>query len=277
MSGRAERHDVHVGEGLRLRAEVRGTGPAVLLLHGFTGSMRTWDALAAELSGTHTTIAVDLPGHGASGAPDDPRRYALPRLADDLARLLDALEVQRAALLGYSMGGRAALHTALRHPERVSALVLESASPGIADEAERTQRVVADEVLAGLIERDGVEAFVARWEALPLWESQRALPAAVRESLRAHRLANDAAGLANSLRGAGAGAEPSVAARLGEIAVPALLVAGALDTKYVAIGEAMARAIPDARLEVVREAGHAVHLERPAELAALVQGFLWER
>ena len=126
------------------------------------------------------------------------------------------------------MGGRVALHVALRlaaaAPERLAALVLESASPGIADDGERAARRAADDALADEIERDGVAAFVERWERLPLCDSQRALPASARERLRAQRLASDPRGLANSLRGLGAGATQPLHHRLRELGLPTLLL-----------------------------------------------------
>jgi 2-succinyl-6-hydroxy-2,4-cyclohexadiene-1-carboxylate synthase len=172
------------------------------------------------------------------------------------------------------MGGRTALQFALAHPDRLSALVLESTSPGITDPEERRQRITSDADLAARVERDGIRAFVDMWERLPLWDSQKSLPAAARARLRAERLAQRPEGLANSLRGAGAGVLPAVTDRLGEIAAPTLLVVGALDAKYVALGRMMSARIPGARLEVVPDAGHAVHLERPDAFAALVAGFL---
>lgn len=263
-----------VGDGLSLHVERAGRGPPLLLLHGFTGSASSWHPVRAWLAAGHTTLAVELPGHGRSGAPADPARYALPRLADDLARLLDRLALPKAAVLGYSLGGRAALRLALAHPGRVRALVLESASPGIDDAAERARRAADDARLADGIERGGVPAFVDAWERLPLWASQQALPASARAALRAGRLAQRPAGLANSLRGAGAGAEPPVLARLSTLAIPTLVVAGALDARYAALAARMAAAIPQAQLAIVPDAGHAVHLERPAELGALVGEFL---
>ena len=268
------RHDVDVGDGLRLHAAVHGTGPPVVLLHGFTGAGDTWDALRVALGHTRTVVAVDLPGHGRSTAPVHPARYRLARFADDLRRVLDALAIDRTALLGYSLGARAALRFALAHGDRVTALVLESVSPGIADEADRAARARSDAELAEAIERGGIAAFVDRWERLPLWASQAALPEATRAALRSQRLLNDPRGLANSLCGAGAGAEPAVGDRLPALAVPTLLVAGELDAKYADIARAMAEAIPDARAAVVPGAGHAVHLEQPAAFASLVGGFL---
>lgn len=269
-----DRRIVDVGDGLRLHVERAGDGPPLALLHGFTGATTTWTPLLPRLAAEHETLAIDLPGHGRSSAPASPGRYALARFADDLLRVLDALVIDRVALLGYSMGGRAALRVALRAPDRVAALVLESTSPGIADPARRAERREADRALADEIEREGVSSFVRRWEKLPLWASQDALPASARGRLRAQREANDAAGLANSLRGAGAGEDEPVLARLGNIEAPVLLVAGALDAPYVAAGGEMADAFPNARLTVVPDAGHAVHLERPDELTDAVLEFL---
>lgn len=269
-----DRRIVDVGDGLRLHVERAGAGPPLVLLHGFTGATTTWTPLLPRLATEHETLAIDLPGHGLSSAPASPARYALARFADDLLRVLDALVIDRFALLGYSMGGRAALRVALRAPDRVAALVLESTSPGIADPARRAERHEADGALADEIEREGVSAFVRRWETLPLWASQHALPASARSRLRAQREANDAAGLANSLRGAGAGEDEPVLAQLGTFKAPVLLVAGALDGPYVAAGGEMAGAFPNARLTVVPDAGHAVHLERPDALTDAILEFL---
>src|SRR5687768_14977927 len=212
-------HRISLGDGLHLHVTHAGSGPPVVLLHGFTGSSASWATFAKALD-RFSTIAIDLPGHGRSSAPSDPARYALPRFADDLAAVLDALHVDRAAVLGYSLGARAALHFALAHPVRVSALILESASPGIDDPAERAERAALDAALADAIERDGIRAFVDRWEQLPLWASQARLSTEARGRLRAQRLANEPHGLANSLRGAGAAAEPSVLDRLAALEMP---------------------------------------------------------
>jgi 2-succinyl-6-hydroxy-2,4-cyclohexadiene-1-carboxylate synthase len=266
--------DVDVGDGLTLHVASSGAGRPLVLLHGFTGSGRSWDDLRRRLEPARQVITIDLPGHGASAAPRDPARYALPRLANDLVRVLDALQLDRAAVHGYSLGGRAALRLALAHPDRVSTLVLESCSPGISDPAERAARARDDAALADSIERDGVQAFVDRWERLPLWSSQAALPDAARARQRGVRLAGTATGLAASLRGAGVAAEPDAMGALHRLEVPTLVVAGALDTKYALIAADMAARLPQARLAVVDAAGHAVHLECPAQLASLVGQFL---
>ena len=259
--------------GVRLNVEVRGEGPALLLLHGFTGSGATWTPHLAAWRG-FTTVAVDLLGHGESDCPTDPRRYTMERCIEDLSALLDELGVRRAAVLGYSMGGRVALRLALHTPERLSALVLESASPGIENGAERAERVRSDGALAGSIERDGIEAFVDRWQALPLFATQARLPETVRDKLRRQRLSNDPIGLANSLRGMGAGAQAPVLDQLGDVSIPTLLLAGAEDEKYCALARRMAAALPCSKLEIVSEAGHTVHLEQPDAFASNVRNFL---
>src|SRR6516164_1881590 len=119
--------------GIALHVEELGDGPPLLLLHGFMGSAESWVPRAAVFA-SHglRTIAVDLIGHGRSEAPADPARYGMERCLEDLLEVLDRLRLPRTAVLGYSMGGRVALHLASAAPERVSALVLESASPGLA-------------------------------------------------------------------------------------------------------------------------------------------------
>jgi 2-succinyl-6-hydroxy-2,4-cyclohexadiene-1-carboxylate synthase len=259
--------------GVQLNVEMQGEGPSLLLLHGFTGSSATW-APHRHAWRRFRAIAVDLLGHGASDAPADPERYRMERCVEDLLALLDALGIERTAVVGYSMGGRVALHLALRAQERLCALVLESASPGIEDSSERDERLRRDEALAERIEREGLEAFVAYWEALPLFASQARLPAAARDELRRQRLQNDPLGLANSLRGLGAAKQEPALHRLGQLRAPVLLLAGALDEKYCHLARRMAAALPCARLEIVPGVGHAVHLEQPAAFQVTVQAFL---
>ncbi len=261
--------DVH------LNVAVSGKGPALLLLHGFTGSAATWTPHTPAWDG-FTAVAVDLLGHGDSDCPTDAGRYGMERCVDDIVALLDQLSIERAAVLGYSMGGRIALRLALHSPGRFSALVLESASPGIGDAAEREARVRSDAELADAIKRDGIAAFVDRWEAQPLFSTPAKLPDAIRHALREQRLRNDPRGLANSLRGIGAGAAEPVFDRLTELRMPVLLITGALDEKYCSLARRTAAGLRSQRHAVVPDAGHAVHLEQPETFAEAVRSFLNE-
>lgn len=263
--------------GVDLNVEIAGEGPHVLLLHGFTGSVATWAPHQDAWRG-FTTIAVDLLGHGDSDRPAETQRYALDPTLADLSSLLDVLGARHTAVLGYSMGGRIALHLALdmaaRAPERLTALVLESTSPGIESAPEREARAASDAMLAAAIERDGTAAFVARWEALPLFATQALLPAATRAALRHQRLGNDPRGLAHSLRALSVGRHAPLHARLPGLRVPTLLLAGGLDDAYRRHAEWMGATLPRARVVVVPEAGHAVHLEQPEAFARTVRDFL---
>lgn len=247
----------------------------LVLLHGFTGSAAGWGTyLDTFASWGWRVIAIDLLGHGQSDAPDDPQRYSIEHCRQDMLAVLEELGVSEgeAILLGYSMGGRIALYTALAGFFR--ALILESASAGLVTAEERAERRASDEALAASIERDGVAAFVARWEQLPLFASQRALPAEKRAALREQRLHNRAAGLANSLRGAGTGMQPALHDELSTLTMPVLLIAGELDEKYSAIAQRMAHMLPHAELRIVSGAGHTVHLEQDEVFASLMREFV---
>jgi 2-succinyl-6-hydroxy-2,4-cyclohexadiene-1-carboxylate synthase len=251
-------------------------GPAVVMLHGFTGSRSTWLSLIPYLWPDHRPIAIDLIGHGRSASPASVERYAMDRAVDDLVEVVRSLGFERAVWMGYSLGGRTALQVAVRHPDAVSALILEGASPGLETEQERLDRIAADEKLAQLAERD-MEAFVDYWQSISLWDSQKEnLSEASKTALRQGRLAQRGVGMANSLRGMGTGSQTWVGDRLAEIRVPVLLTAGSLDTKYCGIAREMAAVIPDATLRLIEGAGHCAHLERPAEFNAVVLEFLRE-
>ena len=246
-----------------------------VLVHGFTGSSYSWgehlvDGLA---SAGCPPVLLDLPGHGRNVAARHARHFSL----DSALSAVEDAGHWPAGLVGYSMGGRLALHFAARRPDAVRRLVLESASPGLETQVERRLRRESDDDLARSIELDGVEAFIDRWERLPLFETQSGVDEDVRSRLRAERLQNSVEGLAGALRGLGTGALPSLWDALPGIHVPTLVLVGTLDRKFVSTGERMAAALPDARLLVVAGAGHAVHLERPDAWLEAVTGFLLAR
>lgn len=268
------RLDLH---GLEFNVEVEGEGKPLLLLHGFTGSARAWDAIRPHLASVARVIVPDLIGHGDSAKPAHPARYSLEWCARDLLALLDALDVRRAIVLGYSMGGRVALHLAVSAPERIEALILESASPGIEDAAERTRRVASDEALAQRILVDGIAAFVDEWEQQPLLALQPHVGDGVRQRQHELRLLNDPVGLANSLRGMGTGQMQPLWARLAALEFAVHLIAGAEDSRYSAVARSMATLLPRAESTVVAGAGHTVHLDQPEAFTRLVRAVLTNR
>lgn len=255
---------------LRMNVEVAGSGSPLVALHGFTGAASNWQPFFKSWGRHFQVIATDLIGHGKTDAPMDAERYAMDQAAKDLADLLNHLEVKRANVLGYSMGGRLALTFAVRYPDRTSSLMLESSSPGLMTEQERQDRIEHDEKLADRIEQHGVEAFVNEWEKLPLFSTQTK---EVRERLRTQRLDNSACGLANSLRGMGTGAQTSLWGELDTLKIPVRLVVGERDQKFCNIAEDMRRRLPNVEIVKVQHAGHAVHVEQSRFFGKMVVEF----
>ena len=246
--------------------------PAILFLHGFLGSSADWADTILALEEGFYCVAPDLPGHGASlGLSSE--YYTVEGTTRALLVLLDELDVERAALAGYSMGGRLELYLALRQPDRCSGLFLESASPGIDDAAERQMRREADERRASALESDDFEDFLVGWYRQPLFASLSRHEGLVERIIEA-RSRNDPAELGRSLRGMGAGSQPSLWGELAGLRAPALAVAGELDEKYAGISRRMAALNPGVRTALVPDAGHNVHLEAPRAYLALLQDFL---
>ncbi len=264
--------------GARYHVAQVGDGLPLLLLHGFTGSGRSWQPLLGHLSHHFLVITVDLPGHGLSVMPDDPGRFTIPSIAADIDLLLREIGCTQTAVLGYSMGGRLALYLAAHYPDRFHRVILESASPGLKTQTEREARQAADEKLAARIEALGIRSFVEDWERLPLFSTQRdRLSPEAQHRLRQGRLRNDPAGLAKNLRQMGTGVQPSLWPALGTITQPVLLIAGRDDVKFMHIAEEMASAMPQATMAAVTGAGHTVHLEQPDTYVEWVIGWLSEQ
>ena len=227
--------------------------PVLVLLHGFTNSGAIWEPVISGLGERYRALAPDIRGHASATAA---RPVTLDAVIDDVS----ALTPGPFTLVGYSQGGRIALHIALALPHRVTRLVLVGASPGLSDDAEREQRRLADERLAEQIESLAIDDFARQWAQTPILAD---VPADVAERSHADRLHSTPQGLASALRGLGTGALPSLWGRLGDLQMPVALLAGERDTKFAALADEMARRIPRATVTVVQGAGHAVHLERP--------------
>jgi 2-succinyl-6-hydroxy-2,4-cyclohexadiene-1-carboxylate synthase len=261
-----ERKDV------RLNYFVAGDGPPVTLLHGFTQSGRSWRELISRMPQHWKWIVPDLRGHGETQTRNG-ALCSMQACTEDLEMLWDELGIERTHLVGYSMGGRLALHVAARRPERIISVLTVGAHAGL-DEDAREGRRRGDEALAERIERDGVDAFVDYWGGLPLFAGlERRGPAYIAQ-VRAERLQNHAAGLACSLRGMGAGVMEPLWNQLGKISLPCTFVAGQLDHGYVASARRLAATVPNGRAEIVLRAGHAVYQERPDAFARVLANHL---
>lgn len=239
-----------------------GNEPAVVALHGFSLTGASFEPVAAHLP--QAVLAPDLPGHGRTTVTP----VTMAAAAESIADLIRS-SPGPAPLLGYSQGGRLALHVALVHPALVSHLVLVSTSPGIADPAARADRRRADGALADRLEADGLDRFLDDWLADP-----RLGGGTDPEADRRLRRANTPAGLAAALRGMGQGSHDHLGLRLGELEMPGLAVAGALDPAAVDHALAIAELAPRARAEILSWTGHNIVRDRPRALAAQVADFL---
>jgi len=260
------------GDDVRLNYEVIGEGSPVTLLHGFTQSGRSWHEIVSLMPAGWKWVLPDLRGHGATrvqpGAP-----YTMEACTEDLVRLWDSLGIARTHLVGYSMGGRLALHVAAARPERILSLLTIGAHAGLDEEA-REGRRRGDEALAQRIENDGLEAFVNYWSSLPLFVGLERRGPSFLAQVRAARMDNHVAGLAESLRGMGAGAMRPVWNELGRVKVPATFVAGQLDHGYAASARRLAASVNEGRVVIVERAGHTVHQERPEAFSRLLLAHL---
>jgi 2-succinyl-6-hydroxy-2,4-cyclohexadiene-1-carboxylate synthase len=231
-----------------------------VFLHGFTHTGASWAPVAAGLDERYRALAPDIRGHGS----------ASERVPVDLDAVIFDVAAQTSepfTLIGYSMGGRIALHVALGLADQVEHLVLIGASPGIADPAARAERRAADERLAAQIEASTIEEFARRWAQTPVLAGQ---PPEVAAAVHADRLRNSPAGLARALRGLGTGTLSSLWGRLGELDVPTTIVVGERDQKFTEIASEMAAEIRGSEVVIVPGTGHAVHLERPAGVASAI-------
>ncbi|MBX7258227.1 MAG: 2-succinyl-6-hydroxy-2,4-cyclohexadiene-1-carboxylate synthase [Candidatus Hydrogenedentes bacterium] len=247
--------------------------PLVVFLHGFLGSADDWNEILPAFETSFRCVAVDLPGHGRSYRASGGVPCTFLDAATALIEVVDAIDAPSFSLVGYSMGGRLALYAASIYAMRVDRLVLESASPGLRTGHEREERKARDEQLARQLESQPLEAFVREWYEQPLFATLARNPER-REALIARRLHNAPQGLAASLRGMGTGVQAPLWNELAANTIPALLVAGADDSKFVALGQEMERTCAAASLNVMPGAGHCVHYEIPSAYTKVVKAFL---
>ena len=251
-----------------LHVDVRGSGPALVVLHGFTQTGRLWGRFGELLAESHTLIAVDLPGHGDSGSV----RADLPTTAALVAEAVRA-EVgdEACALLGYSLGARVGLHVALGAELALRGVVFIGVTAGIEDPDERGRRRRSDDTMADDLEASGdVEHFIDTWLRGPLFERLDANEAAQ----RAERLRNSASGLASSLRLCGTGTQEPSWDLLATLASPVLAMAGTDDTRFAAHALRTARLVPHGVASLVPGGGHAVHLAQPEQAGRIVRHWL---
>ncbi len=227
------------------------------MLHGFTGSRASF----AHLAVPRFVCAPTLGGH-----LDEPASTDFWAEVDRLA----AHDYTATRLFGYSLGSRLALGLLARYPERYERAILVSAHPGLRTEAQCIERCKHDDRFVRLLRERGLIEFVSAWEAQPLWQTQRALPEAVRSAKRRERLTHTAEGLARSLTSVGLGRMPDLRAELTRVACPVQFLVGAHDAKFLTLAQELCSILPRASLNVAQGAGHDLVLERPEFCSAFL-------
>lgn len=243
-------------DGVSIHYEVHGSGPPLLLSHGFSATAQMWTGQLPALTPHFQVITWDMRGHGQSDYPADQAAYSEEATVADMAAILDAVGAERAIIGGLSLGGYMSLAFHLAHPDRTQALLIIDTGPGYKkDEAragwnatslKRAERYETDGL--GLLAGGSAETRTAR-----------------------HR---DATGLARAARGMLTQRDARVIESLPAIAVPSLVVVGADDTPFLAASDYMAGKIPGAKKAVIPAAGHAANIDQPEAFNAAVLGFL---
>lgn len=234
----------------------------LIALHGFTGDAEDFAWLAAHSSHHWDWRSLDLPGHGAC-APGNVSLDACLRLIEHARTSAYEATGQCPLLLGYSMGGRVALHAASREPDAWRGLVLIGATPGLSDKKERRARAEADHALAAHLANLSIDDFLAQWQRHPIIASQENIPPDILTPLRERRRRHHPERLAAALRALSPGILPALWERLPALDLPTLLIAGEQDAKFAGIAREMAARLPHAQVTLLPDVGHCAHLEAP--------------
>lgn len=245
---------------------------AIIFLHGFTGSAYDWHFIFDKLPHNFFPAAIDLIGHGETESPEDQSQYMCSAIVHHINSITDQLGINKFIIVGYSMGGRAALSFSLKHPEKIIASILESTTAGIEEMPAKKERVELDLLFADKIRTEGIESFVEFWFDTPLFESLKKLPNYEQEKNKRNQ--NSVIGLTNTLAAFSTGLMTSYWDRLSALTFPVLLVSGQLDNKYTKINNLMQSKFPNAEHINVPWCGHNVHIEKPELFTKFVIDFL---
>jgi 2-succinyl-6-hydroxy-2,4-cyclohexadiene-1-carboxylate synthase len=242
----------------------------LVMLHGFAGGAWSYDHVLPNLIHHGELLIPTLSYHESDGPATPLRILSFEAEISRIAELIAARSRGQVDLVGYSMGGRIAFGLSVAHPELVRRLVLISSRRGLATEREREERRRADAVWAEILEREGLESFLQRWWAQPLFRSLARLPqASLRRELECRR-GHSPLGLAAAMRHLGLGNQPSYAAEARRLGIPVTMVAGDLDTKFLTLSQQLASELPFGRFVVVKGSGHHLLLEAPQQVARII-------
>jgi len=259
---------------VELFSEIDAVKDTLIFLHGFTGSAKDWKETTELIDDRFNKIAVDLIGHGKSDTPIEIDKYSASSINSQLLDIINHFTKGKVILVGYSMGGRAALSFATKYPDKIKGMILESTSAGIEDHKEREERIKSDEELTKIIEQNSTEYFIDHWMNLEIFGTQKRFSNDLLQKLRIEKLQNSSIGLAQSLRGFGTGRMPYLGDKLSLLDFPVLLITGELDSKFTQINRKLVKKFPSAKHQVLQNVGHNAHLEEKSKFTETVNRFL---
>jgi 2-succinyl-6-hydroxy-2,4-cyclohexadiene-1-carboxylate synthase len=248
--------------------------PPLLMLHGFLGSSYDWHGIAKKLSHNYFCIAPDLPGHGEHTHRALDETLNLTRAASELIVWLKAENWTPLIGLGYSLGGRVLLNVAVHNPAQFHALILEGTNPGIDHLDERAARLKWDQANAKKLLLNGIQLFIDDWYDLEIFKSLHRDPDFLSRT-KASRLENDSDWMAKLVVDFSPGNNPSLWDQLDRLTMPTLVLAGELDAKYRLLSQEIIKKLTG-EIQLIEDAGHNTHLEKPEEFLSVIDTFLSE-
>jgi pimeloyl-ACP methyl ester carboxylesterase len=261
-------------DGVRLYYETAGEGEPVVFVHEFAGDHRSWEAQMRYFSRRHRCVAYNARGYPPSDVPADVASYSQARAAADIVAVLDASGIERAHVVGLSMGAFATLHLGLDHPERARSLVIAGIGYGAEKQREADFRTQAEAAALGF-DSQGSQAFAEVYgQSAARVQFEAKDPRGWREMVD-WLAEHDARGAANTMRGVQA-RRPSLydlEDRLRQLALPTLIVAGDEDDQTLQPGIFLKRLISASGLLVLPKTGHTINLEEPAAFNHAVAEF----
>ena len=242
-------------DGVNIYYEDHGSGPAILLSHGYSSTSQMWTGQVAAFEDTYRVVTWDMRGHGQTDSPEDQAAYSEEATIDDMAAILRHLGIERAIIGGLSLGGYMSAAFQTKYPQMTRALMLFDCGPGYRNPQAREGWNKTAVTRAEVFEEKGLDALGSGAEV----------------RITTHR---SAIGLAKAARGMLAQFDARVMESLDKIPMPTLVLVGANDTPFLNASDYMAKKIPNSTFVTIPEAGHAANLDQPAPFNAAVSAFL---
>lgn len=249
---------------------IQPNSPAIIAIHGFTGSGQDFQPIVELTHECLNWYTLDLPGHGSNSSLII-KDHSLEFYLDALHAITQFYKLNKFILLGYSMGGRLALHYAIQHPTSLKNLILIGASPGIENLEERQERFRQDQKLSNWILKNDTKTFIDFWMQTPLIRSQKNIPPHLFHAFLKRKYQHLPSGLAAALLALSPGKIHSIWKEIKTITCPTLIISGEKDLEYIEVGKKMTALLQNARYLSIPEAGHCAHLEN---LSAFSKEFL---